>query len=442
MSPTESTPPANVIVIGGGFAGVVAARELRNAGHSVLLLEARDRLGGRTWTDERLGMTLEMGGTWVHWLQPHVWAELTRYGVSVVPSPEWTKVAWRDGERHQWMDPDSLFALLRRGQTEFLEDTAEVFPRPFDPFENETKIRELDGRSITDRLDGLDLPADERTMNYLLWSMHFHGPCEQGALTQGLRWAALAGGSWETLLEACATYKVKGGMRGLIERISGDAQADVRLGTAAVSIEQSQDAVLVRTADGAKHSAAAVVVAVPINTLADIRFAPSLPEATVAFAHEGHVGTGSKLWIRVSGRLEPLAGLASPPHPITLMFTEYWTDDSTILVAYGVDGRALDIHDVTAVQAATEAILPGAVVEACDGHDWLRDPFAKGTWAMLRPGQLSEYIAPTIEPHGRVVFAGSDVALGWAGFVDGAIESGLRSARQASHILANVESAA
>lgn len=435
MSTHESALTADVIVIGGGFAGVTATRELTQAGRSVVLLEARDRLGGRTWTDERLGMPLEMGGTWVHWLQPHVWAELTRYGVDLVPSPEWTKVAWLDGDRHRWMDPDTLYATLEPGQIDFLTDVPDVFPRPFDPFHNEASVRDLDDRTITDRLDELDLPADQRTLNYLLWSMHFHGPCEHGGLTQGLRWAALAGGDWQRLLEACATYKVQGGMRGLIDKIAADADAEIRLAAPVVSIEHDEGSVHVRTGDGERFSASAVIVAVPVNTLSDLDFSPGLPEPVRAFAADGHIGRGSKLWIRVSGRLDPLAALASPPHPITLMFTEYWTDDATLVVAYGVDGNALDIHDLDAVRAATERLLPGVVVEACDGHDWLHDPYSKGTWAMLRPNQLTEYIPRMQETYDRVLFAGSDYALGWAGFVDGAIESGLRSARRADELL-------
>jgi monoamine oxidase len=60
-----------VVIVGGGFAGVVAARELSRAGREVVLLEGRDRLGGRTWSkaDALPGRTLELGGAWVHWFQ-------------------------------------------------------------------------------------------------------------------------------------------------------------------------------------------------------------------------------------------------------------------------------------------------------------------------------------------------------------------------------------
>ncbi len=98
----------DVVVIGGGFAGLTAARELRHAGLDVLLLDARERIGGRTMTTEISGHTVELGGTWVHWYQPHVWAELTRYGIGVTPSRTPARAAWVVGnERRESPTPSS-----------------------------------------------------------------------------------------------------------------------------------------------------------------------------------------------------------------------------------------------------------------------------------------------------------------------------------------------
>ncbi len=80
----------DTIVIGGGIAGLTAARDLRQAGLSVLVLEARERLGGRTWYRPFAGtdQNVEMGGTWlVERYQPHIAAEIERYGLPVAQSP-------------------------------------------------------------------------------------------------------------------------------------------------------------------------------------------------------------------------------------------------------------------------------------------------------------------------------------------------------------------
>ncbi|MGW7137513.1 FAD-dependent oxidoreductase [Streptomyces xanthophaeus] len=85
MSKAESRP--DVVIIGGGFAGVTAARELTMRGRRAVLVESRDRLGGRTYTKDHDGHAMEFGGTWVHPLQSNVWAEMQRYGIETEPLP-------------------------------------------------------------------------------------------------------------------------------------------------------------------------------------------------------------------------------------------------------------------------------------------------------------------------------------------------------------------
>lgn len=71
----------DVIVIGAGYAGLIAARDLTTQGKTTLLLEARDRLGGRTWNATINGFHYEVGGTWIHWHMPHIYREVSYYGL-------------------------------------------------------------------------------------------------------------------------------------------------------------------------------------------------------------------------------------------------------------------------------------------------------------------------------------------------------------------------
>ena len=90
---------SDVVIIGGGFTGVTAARALSREGLKVVVVEARDRLGGRTFTGRFGSHTTEFGGTWIHWAQPHVWAEVTRYGLDIVETPvnAVQRVSWISG---------------------------------------------------------------------------------------------------------------------------------------------------------------------------------------------------------------------------------------------------------------------------------------------------------------------------------------------------------
>ncbi|HTE62905.1 MAG TPA: FAD-dependent oxidoreductase, partial [Solirubrobacteraceae bacterium] len=95
------------------------------------------------------------------------------------------------------------------------------------------------------------------------------------------------------------------------------------------------------------------------------------------------------------------------------------------------DAQALDATDLGEVQRALDEISPGYQVMDAVAHDWLADEFSQGTWAIHRPGWYTTYHSEMRRPEGRVILAGSDLANGWSGFIDGAIESGVRAGRLA-----------
>jgi hypothetical protein len=86
IEPSINSEEYDIIIIGARFAGLIAACELSRRGGKVLMIEARDQISGRSFTTQVDNQQYEIGGTWIHWSQPHIWTEMTRYGFSVIES--------------------------------------------------------------------------------------------------------------------------------------------------------------------------------------------------------------------------------------------------------------------------------------------------------------------------------------------------------------------
>ncbi|WP_438854845.1 flavin monoamine oxidase family protein [Agromyces sp. M3QZ16-3] len=418
----------DVIVIGAGFAGLTAARELSHGGQRVAVLEARDRIGGRTWLAERMGLDLELGGTWVHWTQPYVWAELHRYGIGLAPSPVPQHAYWWDGSRAMAGNPDELLERLDWPNELFTARAREVFPQPFSPLDSDL-LPEFDGISLLDEIRALPISAEERSLLESFWTLNFNGRLDDAAFTQALRWVALTNGDWKVNFEACATYKVQGGTRRLAEAIVSDTDAEFRFGADVRRIEQKGDRVQVTTAAGSRFIASKVVVTAPLQTLPRINFTPELPEAARKAADRGQVGLGTKVWFTIEGEHPAFVALGAADWPLNFFQSEYVADGRTFVVGFGPDANAIDPKDVGAVQEVLNRLIPDMTVFQTAAHDWVDDEFAKETWPMHRTGYLTKSLPALQQPLGRVHLASSDIANGWGGFIDGAIESGITAAR-------------
>jgi monoamine oxidase len=427
----------DTIIIGAGFAGAVAAREAGRAGKRVLILEARDRLGGRTWTSEFEDHAVEMGGTWIHWIQPHVWAELTRYGLSIVESPGNANpgsCAWVTDGRLKTGTPDQLEPILEDGVLRFCEDAKPFLERPYEPLFN-AGIEALDAMSIKDRLDEMEMDDEQRDVMLGLWTSTCSTSCEKAGYVTMLRWCALCRWSYAMLLDATSRYKFRDGTRSLIEALIADGAPDICLDTPVSRIEQSDDGVVVTTHSGEAFSGDTVIVSVPLNTLNDIEFSPELSAPKLAAAREGQASEGVKVWARLKGSSEHFYGVTPGPAALTWVQSEYTLEDGLIVVGFGPDANLLDVEGVGQVQEAIRVFLPDAEVVSVSGHDWNKDPYSKGLWPIFRPRQLTRYLQALQQPEGRLFFCGSETANGWNGFIDGAIESGLRAAREALRTL-------
>jgi monoamine oxidase len=428
------TKEADVVIVGAGIAGLITARELSRTGFTVVVLEARDRLGGRVWTDRRLGRDLEIGGTWLHWVQPHVWAEITRYGLQVTRGPRPEEAYWFAGDHVRTGTLDQFMELIDPGMRRLLANTMTFIPRPDDPTAA-PGIAEVDHYSVQDKLDELQLSVDEYHANEAAWVGHFNAPLTDGAFTTALRWTAATAGSWHLMHEASAVFRLAEGTQALVAAIAADTKADVRTGAEVRRIEHNRERAHAYLTDGQVITARRIVLTLPQNILGDLDITPPLNEGKLAASKEKVASRGVKCWIRVRGPITPFFAYSTATQPLSVVRTEYVGDDDAVLVGFGADSTQLDPNDRDGVQRALAVWRDDLDVLEVTGHDWMSDPYSRETWLMHRPNQLTRYLTAQQASEGVLHFAGSDIANLWAGFIDGAIETALRAAREITNDL-------
>ena len=427
-----------MVVIGGGFAGVTAAREASLRGRSVLLLEARDRLGGRTWTTDWAGATVELGGAWVHWHQPHTWSEITRAGLETVLSEDAQRASWYVGDERRTGTIGERDAIADIGWRRFVEGVEVCLPKPHDPLYAIAELARFDRLSIAERVAELDLAEEERAVLWAELESLAHAPLEEAGAVSVLRWHALSGYSLALTQYTGGRVTLAQGTGALLRAIASAAPFEARLSKPVAVVRQVSDGVEVVGRDGETFRAAVVVVAVPLNTLGAIEFEPGLSPGKQAAIAQGQAARGSKIFIRARG--EPvLQNAIRAGHPFGYLDTELLlADGSQLLIGFGPDAARCNATDLEAVQRALDEILPGYEAVDATAHNWQADEYARGTWAIHRPGWYTTHHAEMQRPEGRVLLAGSDLANGWSGFIDGAIESGLRAGAWAVRLGAHV----
>lgn len=404
---------ADVLVIGGGFAGVTAARDLAASGRGVVLLEARPRLGGRTWYRPFAGtdVEVELGGAWFSLArQPQLVEEAERYGVSVVPVPDRRRRRWFTGGVRRRGRP------VPKGEADLLRQTlADIAARA-------GSAGVQDDIAVSDWMGAVGVPRATRDF-VLGWASFMSGadPSEVSML-EVMALVAEGDGSPGSLADEIGE-RFEAGTAALLDAIVTDSGAEVRLGAPVVRIEQDDEGVGATLADGSKVAAEAAVLAIPLNTLSSVELDPPLGAELAAVVAQGHLGRSRKVWLLAEGVPDGLSCLGYGT-PFNWLSWEGRVGDSSLLVGFAN-------ADVGDPEAALAAYAPGARVLAVDSHDWVGDPWSRGTWLTGRPGwTASRVFEGFLQPHGRLVFAGSDVAEEHPGWIAGAIASGRAAVRR------------
>jgi len=419
----------DVVVIGGGFAGITAARDLQKRGFKVLVLEARDRLGGRTWSTDRNGFHVELGGTWIHWTQPFVWAEKERYGLEIQETPGCVaeRVAIKvDGQVCELRE-DQLGEFVS-GFEQFFAEAPQVWERPYDSHYNWPAIEQRDSLSVADRLQSMELTPLQRTsIGGFLEILSMNQP-ENASYLEMMRCWSLTGWNYSLFNDAAARYKFKLGTGALVEAMASDGGFDVMLDTPVRSVDQTANAVTVTTASGEQLKAKRAVVTLPLNVLHTVAFDPPLKPVKVEASKLKHVGGGAKVFFEVEGDPGAVMTLArSTESPLIGSFTYQRGEQHSVLAGFSLEPDALE-RSVADWQPVLEEFVPGIRLLSTFGHDWGGDALSQGSWCTYRPGTFVRFADELPRQDNHLFFASADHGEGWRGFIEGAIASGSKTA--------------
>ncbi|WP_160058262.1 flavin monoamine oxidase family protein [Alkalicoccus saliphilus] len=419
----------DAIIIGGGFSGLAAARELSANGCHPLVLEAKNRLGGRAWTDERLGKKLEMGGTWFHWYEPHIWSEITKYNLETTQHVKVETLQWHNGKSVKKVPLNLLYTFLEKRMKTLTDEASFYFPNPYRPLEQQEKLLEIDGLSTRDRLNRMKLTSSEYEWMDSLWSLIFHGRTEEASYTHSLRWLALSMNDWKRLLETFSAFQLTNGTKELISCIAADVKGDIHLSSEVTAVEKQKDETYaVTTQAGETFHGNTVIVTLPPPVIQNVAFSPPLSSVKRQAGKEKAVSRGVKVWVRIKSSPEPFIAAAPAHFPLNYIQYEYEDEDGSFLVCFGSDAGKLDVSNISDVEDAVHRILPDVEIMDCAGHDWTRDKFAGQTWSMHGKNQLTRYHMELNREENGIFLAGDSLADGGAGLMDGALESGIKTA--------------
>lgn len=418
-----SDTSCDVIVVGAGMAGAAAVLKLAKAGKRVTIIEARDRCGGRGFLKPYAGddsAPLEFGGAWITPWHNRIRALVSELGLGLRPRHPVTNRLWlRDGAIHTDAPAAREDIMAHERAIARVAADAILLKTGLDVNEKGEALR---GISFAAYLDRLKCPASTRDIFSAWWTVSGNGGHTLVAASEFLASCSYDNGLAEGMIQFWSDT-VMPGIAALAQRMIEASGAELVLSEPITHVVALKDGVQVINTRRV-HQAKACVLALGINQMKKITFTPALSMAKREAIAHGHGGRSFKLWIKAES--VPVGTLVTGDGSgIEFAFAERKAEDgSTLIVGFGLMNAANHPGDPEWVRAQAARLFPNARIVSHDWHDWVDDPFARGTWVAALVGHEDGLDSATWQRQSRIAFASSDYARDQAGWFEGAVIAG------------------
>lgn len=398
----------DVLIIGGGLAGLSAAYHLNGSGLDVHLLEASNRLGGRTWGHywDQANRHIDLGASWLTADFQHTIALAHRLGATTEPTPS----------------PAQYFTHFSTGISE------QRFPNPAD-------VASLQSMSSSIQSSLASNEPEFANAHEALTAPGTPTPCRDWhlAMQRYLAGADLTRVDPRHLLLKNEDLidpdhygiEIRGSMRELVNALEEAIEAEVHRTTPVTAVTRRDGFYEALTSTTRTVHARSVVLAAPLNVLKHIDLDPQYIGAISPFIPAGHSGNSRKDWFVLTGVDQHIRVFASEGIFGYFRTSAQLDDGSMLAVGFAPAHEGLPI--VSEFETQLRRYCPNATVEAHYSFDWRVHPWVAGTWITPPPGY---YEALTALDNSASTFqlVGGDFSSDFPGTVEGAIMTGRQAA--------------